>query len=192
MIVVVLTSLGVASALWSPARVKRLATLQLRHMKLVWIALVTQLVVFEFLARHIPMWTTHAIHYGTYALTIVFIVLNRHIPGALLIASGTLANFVAIVANGGSMPADMDAWRRAGLDPIPADVFENSKALSNPRVGFLGDVFAIPESWPLSNVFSVGDVLIVIGGTYLAHRWCRRVHDIVGSDAQREVALASN
>jgi hypothetical protein len=24
----------------------------------------------------------------------------------------------------------------------------------------------------LSNVFSIGDVLIVVGSTYLAHRWC--------------------
>ena len=27
---------------------------------------------------------------------------------------------------------------------------------------FLGDVFAIPKGWPLANVFSVGDVVIVI------------------------------
>jgi hypothetical protein len=35
-------------------------------------------------------------------------------------------------------------------------------------------VFYVPESWPLSNVFSIGDVLIVVGSTYLAHRWCSR------------------
>ena len=70
------------------------------------------------------------------------------------------------------MPADMDAWRRAGLKPVPPGVFENSQALSDPKLGFLGDIFAIPASWPLSNVFSIGDVLIVIGGTYLAHRVC--------------------
>jgi hypothetical protein len=31
------------------------------------------------------------------------------------------------------------------------------------RLWFLGDVFAIPASWPLANVFSVGDLLIAIG-----------------------------
>jgi hypothetical protein len=71
------------------------------------------------------------------------------------------------------MPASMDAWERAGLRPIPPEVFENSSALSDPRLGFLGDIFAVPASWPLSNVFSIGDVLIVIGGTYFAHQCCR-------------------
>jgi hypothetical protein len=66
----------------------------------------------------------------------------------------------------------MDAWRKAGLHTIPPEVFENSRALSSPRLAFLGDVFYVPASWPLSNVFSIGDVLIVVGSTYLAHRWC--------------------
>ena len=35
MIVVVLTSIGVASALWSRERVRRIAAVQLRHMELV-------------------------------------------------------------------------------------------------------------------------------------------------------------
>jgi hypothetical protein len=191
MIVVVLTFIGVASALWSPARLKRIATLHLRHMWLVWVALITQLLVFEWLSRYLPMGVTHAIHFATYGLTLLFIVLNRHLPGALLIAAGTLANFVAIAANGGTMPADMGAWSRAGLAPIPPDAFENSTALANPRLGFLGDVFAIPASWPLSNVFSVGDVLIVVGGTYLAHRWCRRDHDATAADTPAELSLAS-
>ena len=70
------------------------------------------------------------------------------------------------------MPANMTAWRRAGMREIPPEVFENSRALSSPRLAILGDVFYVPASWPLSNVFSIGDVLIVVGSTYLAHRWC--------------------
>mgnify|MGYP005816254343 CR=1 FL=1 len=174
MIVVVATGIGVASALWSWPRIKRLAAIRLRHVELVWVALVVQLALFEWLARRIPIGVTEAVHYATYALTVTFIVLNRHVPGALIIALGTACNLVAIVANGGSMPASMSAWEAAGLRPIPPDVFENSSALSDPRLGFLGDIFAVPAGWPLSNVFSIGDVLIVIGGTYLAHKWCAK------------------
>jgi hypothetical protein len=173
-IVVVATGIGVASALWSWPRIKRLASVRLRHIELVWVALVVQLMLFEWFARRIPMGVTEAVHYLTYALTVAFIVLNRHVPGAWLIALGTACNLAAIVANGGSMPASMSAWERAGLRPIPPEVFENSSALSDPNLGFLGDIFAVPASWPLSNVFSIGDVLIVIGGTYLAHQCCRR------------------
>jgi hypothetical protein len=173
-IVVVATGIGVASALWSWSRITRLAAIRLRHIELVWVALVVQLALFEWFARRIPMGVTEAVHYATYALTVAFIMLNRHVPGALIIALGTASNLVAIVANGGSMPASMSAWEAAGLRPIPPDVFENSSALSDPRLGFLGDIFAVPASWPLSNVFSIGDVLIVIGGTYLAHKWCAK------------------
>jgi hypothetical protein len=36
----------------------------------------------------------------------------------------------------------------------------------------LGDVFYIPASWPLSNVFSVGDVLIALGVAWAVHGIC--------------------
>jgi hypothetical protein len=38
---------------------------------------------------------------------------------------------------------------------------------------FLGDVFFIPASWPLSNVLSVGDVAIALGVVWALHRICR-------------------
>ena len=44
--------------------------------------------------------------------------------------------------------------------------------LPHPRLGFLGDVFAIPAGFPLANVFSIGDVLIVLGVGWGAHRIC--------------------
>lgn len=182
MIVVVATAVGVCSALWSWPRVKRLAALPLRRIELVWLALVIQLVLFEVLAAHIPLWAANAVHFLTYALTVAFILCNLRLPGAWLITAGTLANLVAITANGGTMPANMDAWRRAGLPEIPPDVFENSKALASPRLAFFGDIFAIPAGWPLANVFSIGDVLIVIGGTYLAQRWCRAASAATDAD----------
>ena len=44
---------------------------------------------------------------------------------------------------------------------------------SAPRLAFLGDVFFIPVSWPLSNVFSVGDVLVALGIVWALHRICQ-------------------
>ena len=35
--------------------------------------------------------------------------------------------------------------------------------MSDPKLLFLGDVLYLPSSWPVHNVFSVGDVLIVAG-----------------------------
>jgi hypothetical protein len=50
--------------------------------------------------------------------------------------------------------------------------FQSSAAVAEPRFAFLGDVFAIPASWPLGNVFSVGDVLIGAGLAWGLHRVC--------------------
>ena len=58
------------------------------------------------------------------------------------------------------MPAASSALDRAGLRAEGG--FVNS-ARSDSAVGFLGDVFAVPAGMPLANVFSIGDVLLVVG-----------------------------
>jgi hypothetical protein len=153
---------------------RRLAELKIRHVWLIWLALVVQIVLFGFLGERIPATVSEKIHLGTYALAVACLWLNRRLPGGRLISIGTALNLTAIAVNNGAMPANTTAWRRAGLPEIPPEMFTNSRALSSPRLAFLGDVFYVPASWPLSNVFSIGDVLIVVGSTYLAHRWCSR------------------
>ena len=60
----------------------------------------------------------------------------------------------------------------AGLR-LSGDHFDNSALVAHPRLGYLGDVFAVPRWLPTHNVFSVGDVLILVGVGYLLHRECR-------------------
>jgi Family of unknown function (DUF5317) len=68
---------------------------------------------------------------------------------------------------------------------VAANEFVNSRALPHARLQFLGDIFAIPRSWPLHNVFSIGDVLIVIGAFVLLHSLCRsRLARYLGSPAE--------
>ena len=191
MILLVLTGIGVGSALFTWERVKRLAALPITGLSLVWVAIILQTVLFEYLGQHLPLWASNGIHFITYGLCLVFLWRNRHLPGGLIIAVGAGMNLLAIAANGGAMPANMEAWRRAGLPDFPPEVFENSRALSSPRLGFLGDIFYVPADWPLSNVFSIGDVLIVVGGTYLAHKWCASSPDEIVTDEQREAVIAA-
>ena len=82
-------------------------------------------------------------------------------------------NLAAIAANNGTMPASPWAWRVAGLPTMTGD-FENSNVTSDARLWWLGDVFAIPKGWPFANVFSAGDLVIVVAMAYFAHAWCRR------------------
>jgi predicted MFS family arabinose efflux permease len=115
----------------------------------------------------------HAIaHLASYALIFTFVGANLHVPGLPLLAFGGLLNLLAIAANQGVMPADPDALRAAGILAVPGE-FSNSAVMAQAHLWFLGDVFAIPAGWPMSNVFSVGDVVLVLGAFVLLHRVCR-------------------
>ena len=78
-------------------------------------------------------------------------------PGLALVAIGAGCNLVAILANGGRMPADPSALATAGFEVTGST---NSVVVANPALWPLTDIFAIPASMPGANVFSVGDVLI--------------------------------
>ena len=108
---------------------------------------------------------------AAYPVGAVFLLANRRVPGMALVGLGAALNLAAITANGGVMPASADALAAAGL-PATDPGFESSAALDAPRLAFLGDVFAIPASWPLSNVFSAGDVCIGAGLAWGLHRVC--------------------
>jgi hypothetical protein len=112
-----------------------------------------------------------AVHLATYAAAGWFVVMNRRVPGILVVAVGAASNALAIAANGGTLPASRSALERAGLHLKPHD-FLNSGVLAHPHLAFLGDVLATPSWVPLANVFSVGDVLILCGVAWGAHRAC--------------------
>ena len=174
MIVVVATLVGIFSVKLRGGRLKRLAQVELHHIWIIWAAIIVQTLIFQIRLPIVSETVVEVVHLGTYVASFVFLWLNRHIPGAVIIATGAGANAAAIFANGGVMPASASAWEKAGLPIAAAGEFENSNITHDAHLAFLGDIFYVPASWPLSNVFSVGDILIVIGGTYFAHQWCRR------------------
>jgi Family of unknown function (DUF5317) len=152
-----------------------LAKLSLRRVWLVWLSIVLQLVIT--LIPRFPNWLGQPLHLFTFALSAGFLWSNRRLSGAPLVALGAGLNLAAIAANNGTMPASPWAWHTAGL-PVVAGQFENSNIVHGARLSWLGDVFAIPKGWPFANVFSVGDVVIVIAVACLAHTWCRRSSSI--------------
>ena len=112
------------------------------------------------------------VHLATYALLAVFLWCNRRLPWLWLVAVGSAANFGAIVANGGVMPASAGALAAAGMPATLAGEYANSAVVQGAHLAWLGDVFAIPQSWPLTNVFSIGDVLIAAGFALSVHVLC--------------------
>ena len=134
------------------------------------VAILGQIVIISLLPQG-NGWLHHAVHLATYALIAAFLWANRHIAYLWLAALGGALNLAAITANGGVMPADPDALAAAGVHQEAGD-FANSTAVAHPHLAFLGDVFAVPASWPVSNVFSVGDVVLVVAALLALHCLC--------------------
>jgi hypothetical protein len=113
-----------------------------------------------------------AVHLSSYLLVGWVVWANRHVPWLWLVGAGGLLNFVAIVANGGVMPASASAAAAAGVESVPNE-FVNSQVLPEPHLLFLGDVFGSRLPWPLpNNVFSVGDIVMAVGAFLLLHTVC--------------------
>lgn len=149
-------------------RLRELDSIRLRWTAALLAALAIQILIISvipdrFLGVHAPL---HLVSYGLAAL---FFVANRNLPGLWVVGVGGGLNLLVIAVNGGVMPAVEHATAPTAHAP---GAFINSAPLADPRLAFLGDVFSLPETWPLTNVFSIGDVLIVLGTAVVLHRVC--------------------
>ena len=104
---------------------------------------------------------TPIVYVASTLLVLAAVLRNRRLPGLKLVAAGAISNLVAIVANGGYMPADPGALALAGMDP--ASEYSNSIVTNQPVLAPLTDIFGMPDWMPFANVFSIGDVLIGAG-----------------------------
>jgi uncharacterized protein DUF5317 len=151
-------------------RVAALAELQFRAKGLLIGAIAAQVLIVSIFPDGSA--TFHnTVHIATYVVVAVFVAANRRIPWVWLVALGGALNFTAILANGGVMPASPRALQGAGLALDP-EGFVNSGAVAHPHLQFLGDVFWVPSSFPITNVFSVGDILILVGALLAMHCIC--------------------
>jgi hypothetical protein len=98
---------------------------------------------------------------------VVLAALLRNIGriGFPVIAFGAALNLVAIVSNGGLMPADPLAFAALSGEPVvPTTAFSNSSLIGpHTLFPFLGDTLVLPHPFPFANVFSMGDVAIGTG-----------------------------
>ncbi|MCS7241028.1 MAG: DUF5317 domain-containing protein [Candidatus Bipolaricaulota bacterium] len=163
-------------------RLGNLAALQLRWAWLLLPSLILQLLIFPLGSRKpvIP-WGTPYWHILSYLFLLAFSARNWRIPELLVMGIGLIFNFLAIVANGGYMPASAEALRRAGLESVAQALETGSRSgntvlmTENTRLNFLGDWLYLPAWMPLSSAFSLGDTILGLGvAVLLARHMVRR------------------
>ncbi|MCS7239866.1 MAG: DUF5317 domain-containing protein [Candidatus Bipolaricaulota bacterium] len=162
-------------------RIRNLANLRLRGLWLLLPPLVLQLLIFP-LGSHGPIvpWGTPYWHIVSYLFLVGFTLWNWRYAEIVVMGLGLLLNFLAIVANGGYMPASAEALRRAGLaslaQALQTSTYSGNTVLMshNTHLNPLGDWLYLPAWIPLSSAFSPGDLVLGLGAAFLLAR--RMVH----------------
>jgi hypothetical protein len=176
---------GIVTGYLLGGRLDRLGRVRFRWAPLALLGLAVQVALFSApLAETVSASAAGpAIYVASSAVVLVAVLRNLVIPGVAVIAIGAASNLVAIVANGGYMPADPGALAiMGGIGPG----YSNSSVVADPALAPLTDVFAIPAWIPFANVFSVGDVLIGVGVAVTLALGMRGTRD--GRTADGEVA----
>jgi hypothetical protein len=112
------------------------------------------------------------------------LILNRHLPGVFWIALGLFANILVISLNGGFMPVSLAAREIAGLPALTARQNNVVPMTDTTLLPWLGDILPLPAFVPFANVFSLGDVLIAIGGVIFTQRVL--MQPLSGKDSQTD------
>jgi len=172
--------LGVLIGYLSGGRISRLPLLRFRALYLVPISLLIQVLIFPLFSPEplLPV-ATVPLHILSYALVLFFLALNLNVRPLLILGAGAVANLVAILANGGRMPASAAALERAGLIEAAGRLTasgEHGNILlmsETTRLNILGDWLYLPSWFPGATAFSMGDLLIMVGLVYLIVRGMR-------------------
>ena len=171
MIVLALVLLALLLSWALGGRIEKLASVKFRHSWLILLALGLQVLIFSPWWRQ--NWASRIPVEWAYLVSMTFLILaiglNWRVPGVAILGIGLLLNASVIFANGGHMPTSLNALKYAGIvdesTTLAQALRTNSSLITDKTpLWFLGDVFAIPSWFPMANIYSVGDVVLVIGG----------------------------
>jgi hypothetical protein len=152
--------IGIVAGWLVGGRLERLAMVRIRWAPLALLGLAVQVALFSDPFASSVREVGPPIYVASSAVVLVAVLRNLDLPGIAVVALGAGCNLLAIIANGGYMPADAGALASiGGLGPG----YSNSEVVTNPILQPLTDQFALPTWVPFANVFSVGDVLIGVG-----------------------------
>jgi len=151
--------IGIVAGYLMGGRLDRLSAVRFRWAPVALLGLAVQIALFSDPLAGVVGDAGPTIYVASAAAVLIAVLRNLDITGLPIVALGAALNLLAIVANGGSMPVDPGA--AAVIGGVSPD--SNSSVPTDPALGPLTDIFAIPAWVPFANVFSVGDVLLGVG-----------------------------
>ncbi len=150
---------------------------EFRHLWLAVVAFVPQLIIAYLPATRdvLPDWLAEVLVLASLIMFLAFVWFNRTVPGMPILFAGMALNLVVMASNGGWMPISPEIARHlpGGGTLGPAnlgDRFGGKDVLLLPqdtRLPFLSDRFLLPDWSPYRVAFSLGDILIAVGGFWI-------------------------
>jgi hypothetical protein len=133
---------------------------RLERLRIAWLPVIALALVARAVAPFVPSFGLGLYMVGI-ALTAAFATVNWRLPGAPLVALGSLLNLLVIVVNG-AMPVDIELLEAAGGrspdDALHEPLSDRSLLL------MLADIIVVPF---VRAAYSIGDFLIAVGGFLL-------------------------
>lgn len=172
LLAIVAVVLGLAIGVATGGKIRRVGEIHLRWWGLALAGLGLQLVPVPTMEGSTDRWIAAGLYALSYVVLFVFVMLNARRPGFALLGVGFALNALVIGINGG-MPVSEHALRSLAGERGDAAVarleteggLRHHLATSEDRLRPIGDVIPIPG--PVSGVFSVGDLLALIGATWV-------------------------
>jgi len=153
--------IGLVAGLLLRGRPAGLAALELRWAPVMVAGLLAQVVLFADPVASRVGTLGPPLYVASTLVVFAAVARNLRIPGMVLVLAGAACNLVAIIANGGFMPASPTALE--ALHRVAATGYSNSAVIAAPALPWLTDILALPGWLPWANVFSIGDALIAVG-----------------------------
>lgn len=185
--VVTVVLLAVAISYVRGGRLRNVAEAPLYHGWLLAVGVVLQLGVDLAAARGwlaVDAWWTYGLLAVSQVFVVGWVVVNRHLPGLVLVAAGLAANAIVMAANG-AMPVSSEAIAALGLGPVEVPPGKHVLLDPSTRLPWLADVIPVA---PLRSIISVGDILLAAGLVPLTHRlmtWPATADETAGLPGRR-------
>lgn len=178
--IIIILIIGIV-ALISGGSLHNLKNVVFRYSWLVLVAVALKIITNSSLRYnfHIPDFLATKLYIGSFVLIGLFIILNIHLRGFFLIGLGLIANATAIIANSGYMPVKkeylMITSSAQDLELINQGLPAFNYVATGPSTKFyyLCDIFMMPHWVLVTKVFSIGDVLLTIGGAIFVWTFLR-------------------
>ena len=152
----------------------------LHHLWLVSAAFLPQfMVIYLPITRKLfPDWLAAGFLLASHIMLLVFVWINRHRLGMIILICGLALNLTVMTANNGFMPISPQTASRLVSEDILRNVSTGSRfgvkdILLHPqdtRFEWLADRFLPPAGFPYQVAFSLGDVFIALGVFWLLAR----------------------